>query len=179
MVGEIRDRETAEIAVQAALTGHLVLSTVHTNDAVGAITRLRDMRVEPFLIASTLRMVVAQRLVRRLCPTCREPMQATGSLASSLGFAPGTMIYRARGCGECGQSGYKGRVGLFEAVKVDDNIRRLINGGGDEAEIAAHAFRNSPNLGAAVRQLVRDGMTTAEEAVRVSRHDPAAEAESA
>jgi general secretion pathway protein E len=179
MVGEIRDRETAEIAVQAALTGHLVLTTVHTNDAVGAITRLRDMRVEPFLIASTLRMVIAQRLVRRLCPICREPIQATGSLASLLGFDPGTMIYRALGCGECGQSGYKGRVGLFEAVKVDDNIRRLINGGGDEAVIASHAFRNSPNLGSAARQLVRDGVTTAEEAVRVSRHDAAAEGESA
>ena len=83
MVGEIRDRETAEIAVQAALTGHLVLSTVHTNDAVGAITRLRDMKVEPFLIASTLRAVLAQRLVRRLCPECREPVEASGSLAAA------------------------------------------------------------------------------------------------
>jgi general secretion pathway protein E len=171
MVGEIRDRETAEIAVQAALTGHLVLSTVHTNDAVGAITRLRDMRVEPFLIASTLRMVVAQRLVRRLCPVCRDPVQATGSMAALLGFEPGTLIYQARGCEECGRTGYKGRVGLFEAVKVDDTIRRLINGGGDEAVIASHAFRNSPNLGSAARQLVRDGITTPEEAVRVSRHD--------
>ncbi len=175
MVGEIRDRETAEIAVQAALTGHLVLSTVHTNDAVGAITRLRDMRIEPFLIASTLRMVIAQRLVRRLCPTCRQPIQATGSLAALLGFESGTVIYQARGCGECGQTGYKGRIGLFEAVKVDDSIRRLINGGGDEAVIASHAFRNAPNLGSAARQLVREGVTTAEEAVRVSRHDAAAD----
>jgi general secretion pathway protein E len=173
MVGEIRDRETAEIAVQAALTGHLVLSTVHTNDAIGAITRLRDMRIEPFLIASTLRMVIAQRLVRRLCPTCRAPVEASGSRAETLGLAPGTIIYEARGCGECGQSGYRGRIGLFEAVRVDDTIRRLINAGGDEAAISEHAFRNGPSLTSAARQLVRDGVTTAEEAVRVSRHDEA------
>jgi general secretion pathway protein E len=173
MVGEIRDRETAEIAVQAALTGHLVLSTVHTNDAVGAITRLRDMRVEPFLIASTVRMVIAQRLVRRLCPVCREPSQATGSLAALLNLETGTTIYEAKGCGACGQTGYKGRIGLFEAVKVDDTIRRLINAGGDEAAIAAHAFRATPDLGAAARQLVRDGVTTPEEAVRVSRQEGA------
>lgn len=175
MVGEIRDRETAEIAVQAALTGHLVLSTVHTNDAVGAITRLRDMRVEPFLIASTLRMVIAQRLVRRLCPSCREPIQATGSLSALLGFEPGTMVYEARGCGACGGSGYKGRIGLFEAVRVDDTIRRLINAGGDEAVIASHAFRNAPNLGAAARALVLEGKTSAEEAVRVSRQEQGAD----
>ncbi|WP_166036664.1 ATPase, T2SS/T4P/T4SS family [Sphingosinicella sp. YJ22] len=171
MVGEIRDRETAEIAVQAALTGHLVLSTVHTNDAVGAITRLRDMRVEPFLIASTVRMVIAQRLVRRLCPACRQPAQAAGSLADSLGIPAGTPIHEAKGCAECGQTGYKGRIGLFEAVKVDETIRRLVNAGGDEAEIAAHAFRSTPNLSAAARRLVLDGATTAEEAVRVSRHE--------
>jgi len=171
MVGEIRDRETAEIAVQAALTGHLVLSTVHTNDAVGAITRLRDMRVEPFLIASTLRMVIAQRLVRRLCAECRKPVEASGSLAGLLGVKAGTRVYEATGCGSCGQTGYKGRIGLFEAVKVDENIRRLINAGGDEGAIAAHAFRSGPNLTAAARQLVLDGVTTPEEAVRVARQD--------
>ena len=171
MVGEIRDRETAEIAVQAALTGHLVLSTVHTNDAVGAITRLRDMRVEAFLIASTVRMVIAQRLVRRLCPACRQPAPAEGSLADLLGIPAGTAIYEAKGCAECSQTGYKGRIGLFEAVKVDETIRRLINAGGEEAEIAAHAFRSAPSLSAAARQLVLDGLTTAEEAVRVSRHE--------
>jgi general secretion pathway protein E len=169
MVGEIRDRETADIAVQAALTGHLVLSTVHTNDAVGAITRLRDMKVEPFLIASTLRAVIAQRLVRRLCPACRAPVQASGSVSALLGFDPGTIVYEARGCPECTQTGYKGRIGLFEAVRVDDAMRRLINSGGDEAVIAGHAFRNAPNLSAAARALVRDGVTTPEEAVRVSR----------
>jgi general secretion pathway protein E len=171
MVGEIRDRETADIAVQASLTGHLVLSTVHTNDAVGAITRLRDMKIEPFLLASSLRAVIAQRLVRRLCPTCREPVQATGSVGALLGFESGTTIYEARGCPECGNSGYKGRVGVFEAVRVDETIRRLINAGGEEAAIADHAFRNAPTLGSAARALVREGVTTAEEAVRVSRRD--------
>jgi general secretion pathway protein E len=171
MVGEIRDRETADIAVQASLTGHLVLSTVHTNDAVGAITRLRDMKIEPFLLASTVRAVIAQRLVRRLCPTCREPVEAAASVSSLLGFEAGTTIYEARGCTECKGSGYKGRIGVFEAVRIDEPIRRLINSGGEEHEIARHAFRNSPTLGEAARALVRDGVTTAEEAVRISRRE--------
>jgi general secretion pathway protein E len=171
MVGEIRDRETADIAVQASLTGHLVLSTVHTNDAIGAITRLRDMRIEPFLLASTLRAVIAQRLVRRLCPTCRSPVQATGPVSALLGFDSGAVIYEARGCGECSNTGYRGRIGVFEAVWIDDTIRRLINAGGEEAVIANHAFRNAPNLGSAARALVREGVTTAEEAVRISRRE--------
>lgn len=169
MVGEIRDHETAEIAVQASLTGHLVLSTVHTNDAIGAITRLRDMKVEPFLLASTLRAVIAQRLVRRLCPQCREPFQADGSLVSLLGFDKGTVLYRAKGCSACNDTGFQGRIGVFEAVRVDDTIRKLINDGGDEAMLARHAFLNSPNLGSAARELVRTGQTTAEEAIRISR----------
>ena len=171
MVGEIRDRETADIAVQASLTGHLVLSTVHTNDAIGAITRMRDMKVEPFLLASSIRAVVAQRLVRRLCEACREPVEAEGGLASLLGFEPGVTTFRPRGCGECGQSGFKGRIGVFEAVRMDSTVRRLINNGADEAEIAAHAFRSTPNLGAAARALVLAGATTAEEAIRVSRRE--------
>lgn len=171
MVGEIRDRETADIAVQASLTGHLVLSTVHTNDAVGAITRLRDMKIEPFLIASSLRAVVAQRLVRRLCPECRAPEQAEGSVASLLGFDPGTVVFRAVGCPACNGSGYKGRIGVFEALKVDDALRRLINDGGDEAIISRHAFLHAPTLGSSARALVRAGETTPQEAIRVSRRD--------
>ena len=171
MVGEIRDRETAEIAVQASLTGHLVLSTVHTNDAIGAITRMRDMKVEPFLLASTLRAVIAQRLVRRLCPECRRPVQASGSVSALLGFDLGTVIYEAVGCEQCKGTGYKGRIGVFEAIRIDDTIRRLINDGGDESIIARHAFVNAPNLGSAARKLVREGMTTPEEAVRISRRE--------
>jgi general secretion pathway protein E len=173
MVGEIRDRETAEIAVQASLTGHLVLSTVHTNDAVGAITRMRDMRIEPFLLASTLRAVIAQRLVRRLCPSCRKPVQASGSVSSLLGFDPGTVIYEPVGCEECNGTGFKGRIGVFEAIRIDDTIRRLINDGGDEAIISRHAFLNAANLGSAARKLVREGLTTPEEAVRISRREAA------
>ncbi|MFN3945443.1 MAG: GspE/PulE family protein [Allosphingosinicella sp.] len=170
MVGEIRDRETADVAVQAALTGHLVLSTVHTNDAVGAITRLRDMKVEPFLLASTIRAVIAQRLVRRLCPACKAPVEA-GPELGALGIAPGTLLFESRGCGECAQSGFKGRIGVFEAVRVDDTIRRLVNHGADETEIAAHAFRDAPNLAAAARDLVLAGVTTAGEAVRITRRE--------
>jgi general secretion pathway protein E len=171
MVGEIRDRETADIAVQAALTGHLVLTTVHTNDALGAITRMRDMKVEPFLLASTLRAVIAQRLVRRLCPHCRQTVQADGNAASLLGFDKGTAVYKAVGCPECNNTGFLGRIGVFEAVRVDDTIRRLINDGGDEAILARHAFVNQPNLSAAARKLVRSGDTTPEEAIRISRRE--------
>ena len=168
MVGEIRDRETAEIAVQASLTGHLVLSTVHTNDAVGAITRMRDMKVEPFLLASTLRAVIAQRLVRRLCPHCRRPVQATGSVAALLGIAAGRdRVRSASAAPQCAQTGFKGRIGVFEAIRVDDTIRRLINDGGDEDTIAAPRLRcSSPTLAVgSAPALVREGVTTPEEAV--------------
>lgn len=171
MVGEIRDRETAEIAVQAALTGHLVLSTVHTNDAIGAITRLRDMKIEPFLLGSTLRAVIAQRLVRRLCHQCRTPTQADGSLASRLGFDRGTGVFKAVGCPACNNTGFKGRIGVFEAIRIDDTIRRLINSGGDESVIANHAFIKTPNLSSAARKLVLSGETTPEEAIRISRNE--------
>jgi general secretion pathway protein E len=169
MVGEIRDRETAEIAVQASLTGHLVLSTVHTNDAIGAVTRMRDMKVEPFLLASTLRAVMAQRLVRRLCAECRkaEPLGESG--AELLGVKAGTTVYEPTGCEACSGSGYRGRIAVFEAVKVDETIRRLINEDASEDAIVAHAFRKAPTLNMAVRQLVIDGVTTPEEAVRISR----------
>ncbi len=171
MVGEIRDRETADIAVQAALTGHLVLSTVHTNDAVGAVTRLRDMKVEPFLLASTLRAVVAQRLVRRLCPECRVPVQCDTRLGALMGFEAGTVVYQAQGCPSCNQTGYQGRIGVFEVIRVDETIRKIINAGGDEAVLAQHAFRHSPNLASAARKLVRAGETTPEEAIRISRSE--------
>ncbi|QNE30730.1 type II secretion system protein GspE [Sphingomonas sp. NBWT7] len=175
MVGEIRDRETAEIAVQASLTGHLVLSTVHTNDAVGAITRMRDMKVEPFLLASTLRAVIAQRLVRRLCPACRRAVPAGETAAPLLGIARDAIVYEPGACAECNQTGFKGRVGLFEAVRIDETVRRLISDGADETAIAAHAFARGDTLALAARRMVEDGATTAGEAVRVSRRDADAE----
>jgi general secretion pathway protein E len=146
LVGEIRDRETAEIAVQASLTGHLVLATVHTNDAAGAITRMRDMKVEPFLLASTLRTVIAQRLVRRLCPDCA-----------------------GAGCAACDQSGYKGRTGIFETIRIDDSLRQIIAEGGDELKITAHAFKNGQTLAQAADALVKSGVTSLAEAMRVTR----------
>jgi general secretion pathway protein E len=175
MIGEIRDRETADIAVQASLTGHLVLSTVHTNDAVGAITRMRDMKVEPFLLASTLRAVIAQRLVRRLCPNCRRPVVSGETLAPLLGVPAEATVYEAVGCDQCNRTGYRGRIGVFEAVRIDSTIRRLINDGGDEDAITRHAFAGQgiDTLATAARRLVENGQTTAEEAVRVSRSENA------
>jgi general secretion pathway protein E len=171
MVGEIRDPETAQIAVQASLTGHLVLSTVHTNDAVGAITRLRDMGVEPFLLASTLRLIVAQRLVRKLCPACRKPEIAEGTFAKLAGVDPGTKLYRAQGCAQCNDTGYSGRLGIYEAVRVDDRIRRLIGERMSEDEIERAAFADSPPLRRAAHAIVLQGITTVEEALRVTRHE--------
>ena len=172
MVGEIRDNETAEIAVQAALTGHLVLSTVHTNDAVGAVTRLRDMGIEPFLLASCLRAVIAQRLVRRLCAACSElvPVGSDGlerAAAADLGIAPGAPIHQPKGCSACGGTGFDGRIGVFEALRIDDTVRRQIHDSADEALIAAHAFGSgAPDLTAAARALVLAGRTSASEALR-------------
>ena len=132
MVGEIRDRETAEIAIQASLTGHLVFSTVHTNDAAGAITRLVDMGVEPFLVASSLTALLAQRLVRRLCTGCREAYRPTAEELAEVGMTPEQVaragnptLYRAAGCPACGQTGYRGRTGIYEFLPVDDEIRTL------------------------------------------------------
>ncbi len=136
MVGEIRDRETAEVAVQAALTGHLVLSTVHANSAVGAVTRLRDFGVEPFLIAATLRAVVAQRLVRLVCHHCVSSEPLGEALAGHLGLPPELPVARANGCAECRSTGYVGRKGLFELLTVDRRVRSLVNASASEAELA-------------------------------------------
>ncbi|MET0180966.1 MAG: ATPase, T2SS/T4P/T4SS family [Novosphingobium sp.] len=171
MVGEIRDRETAEIAVQASLTGHLVLSTVHTNDAPGAITRMRDMGVEPFLLASTLRAVIAQRLVRRLCRACRQSRAIEPALGELLGIAPGTTVGAAGACTACAQTGYDGRIGVFEALRIDDALRRMIHDNVNETAIADHAFRDAPSLRHSARDLVLAGETTPEEAARVARRE--------
>jgi type IV pilus assembly protein PilB len=131
MVGEMRDLETSQIAVQASLTGHLVLSTLHTNDAPGAVTRLVDMGVEPFLISSTLMAVLAQRLVRTVCKKCRTPFEPTESQLSLLNLSPhdigDKVFYYGRGCSNCNDTGYKGRRGIFELLVVSDPIRNLIN----------------------------------------------------
>lgn len=176
MVGEIRDAETASIAVQAALTGHLVLSTVHTNDAAGAVTRLRDMGVEPFLLASTLRLVAAQRLVRRLCTTCRVAEPADKATARLAGIKTGKTVWRPHGCADCGHTGYVGRTGLYEIIRVDDRIRRLIASGASEDDLAAAAFTDEDGtLSGRARALVLEGLTSVEEALRVTRQDTTTE----
>lgn len=171
MVGEIRDIETAEIAVQSSLTGHLVLSTVHTNSAIAAVTRLRDMGVEPFLLSSTLRGVLAQRLVRRLCKSCREPYVPADFEARSLGLSPSDDLtfYRAKGCMACGNSGYEGRAGVFELVVVDQSLRRMIHDNASEHQMEDYAFKQSESLFANGVRHVLNGVTTAEEVLRVCR----------
>jgi general secretion pathway protein E len=168
MVGEVRDMETAQIAVQASLTGHLVLSTVHTNDAVAAITRLKDMGVEPYLLASTVRMIVAQRLVRRLCAACKRPAvlgAAESRLLAEIG-ASGAAIYETAGCEACNGSGYVGRVGIYECVVVDDEIRRLIHADAAEPEMAAHAFQNSETLLTSGLRQAAAGITSLSDVLR-------------
>ena len=126
MVGEIRDSETAQIAVQSALTGHLVLSTLHTNDAPSAITRLFDLGIEPFLIASALEGVIAQRLVRKICPHCKEEYRPSKEELKELGLSGDHTFYRGRGCEQCMGTGYRGRTGIFEVLEVDEEIKKLI-----------------------------------------------------
>jgi general secretion pathway protein E len=171
MVGEIRDVETASVAVQASLTGHLVLSTVHTNDAAGAVTRLRDMGVEPFLLASTLRLIVAQRLVRRLCGECRRSEPADAATARLSGVTKGATVWRAQGCGSCNHTGYVGRVGVYETLKIDDRVRRLIAAEAAEEALIDAAFPQGGTLSDRARALVLAGVTSVEEAVRVTRQE--------
>jgi general secretion pathway protein E len=157
--------------VQASLTGHLVLSTVHTNDAIGAITRMRDIKVEPFLLASTLRAVVAQRLVRCLCVSCRAPVTADAAVASHVGLSVGAAIFRGVGCSDCNGTGYRGRIGVFEIVRIDETMRRLINDNADEDAMAAHAYSDGVRMTVGICDYVRNGITSAEEAMRVLRPD--------
>lgn len=171
LVGEIRDLETAEISVQASLTGHLVLSTLHTNTAVGAVTRLVDMGVEPFLIASSLVGVLAQRLVRRLCPNCKQVHQPDDVEMNLLGLKAGdsVQIFVAKGCTECDQIGYRGRLGIYELIDMDDGMRRLIHDQVSENELTDHARKTSRSLIQNGFDRVRDGETTLEEIFRVTQ----------
>jgi len=165
MVGEIRDRETADVALKAAMTGHLVFSTLHTNDAVGAVTRLVDIGCEPYRVASTLLVSVAQRLVRRLCPRCRAKRAGTASEALSMGRdaqAPPPPLFDASGCASCLGSGYRGRTGLFESFWVDEPIRRLIAGGAGESALR-DAAADRTTLRRDGWSKVETGLTTIEE----------------
>lgn len=174
MLGEIRDLDTAEIAVQASLTGHLVLSTLHTNTAVGAIARLMDMGIEPFLISSSLVGIVAQRLVRVLCSECREPYTPTAEQCEFMQQDPATppSIFRARGCERCKQLGYRGRIGIYEVVKTNDEISNLIHKRAGEMDLEWEARRQSPSIHTDGVQKILDGVTTVEEVLRVTHRSP-------
>jgi len=169
MVGEIRDLETAEIAVQASLTGHLVLSTLHTNSAVGAITRLRDMGIEPFLLSSSLAGVLAQRLVRRLDPEQAEHYRPDAAECRLLGLDPQDppLLWRpTREALDRGE-GYRGRLGIYELIEIDAAARRLIHDGAPESALEAHVREYTPSLAASGVDCVRAGLTTTEELLRV------------
>lgn len=176
MVGEIRDRETADIAIRASLTGHLVLSTLHTNDAPGAITRLIDMEIEPFLIASSVEMVIAQRLVRRLCMECHQPTDMSESdLLASLALLeidPGEVtnlqnVRDANGCQSCQNLGYRGRVGIFELMRMSDAIHSLVIKSASAPDIREVALKEGMStLQGSGWQQIKRGLTTIDEVIR-------------
>jgi type IV pilus assembly protein PilB len=171
LVGEIRDFETAEIAVKAALTGHLVLSTLHTNDAPSTINRLMNMGIEPFLVATSVNLICAQRLVRRICKECKEeihmPPQALVDIGFSIDEAPKLKLVKGRGCANCNNTGYRGRVGLFEVMEITDDIRELILSGASAMELKRKAIEEGMiSLRASGLQKLRDGATSVEEVVR-------------
>jgi general secretion pathway protein E len=171
MVGEIRDLETAEIAVQASLTGHLVLSTLHTNTAIGAITRLKDMGIEPFLLSSSLIALMAQRLVRLLCNDCKEraePNPAERELLRLGSDDDAVSIHRAKGCEGCKYTGYRGRTGIYEMVEIDDAMRQMIYEGANEQDILTVARRKYPGIESDGRRRILAGETSIEEVMRVT-----------
>jgi type II secretory ATPase GspE/PulE/Tfp pilus assembly ATPase PilB-like protein len=173
MVGEIRDRDTADIAIRAALTGHLVFSTLHTNDAAGAVGRLIDMGVEPFLLASSLEGILAQRLVRKVCPKCKEPYQPDENLLKSLNGAaemgPGMRFYHGAGCEECNQTGLTGRVGIFELLRITSKLRELIAARPTTEQIMREAPPDHVSMVHDGIDKVMRGMTTPEEVFRVAK----------
>lgn len=171
MIGEIRDGETAEIAVKASITGHLVVSTIHTNDAASSITRLIDMGIEPFLIGASVVGVIAQRLVRKLCPKCRERVLASREELLTMGLPANqeTYIYKKKGCHQCGNSGYQGRIGVYEILKIDHEIRQIINDNGSADEIKSVALKNGlRTIRSNCVRLILNGTTTIDEMLRVA-----------
>lgn len=176
LIGEMRDYETAEIAIQASLTGHLVFSTLHTNDAAGAITRLVDMGVEPYLVSSSVVGIMAQRLVRMICPHCRESYEPRSEALRDVGLKPDDLLdgrlYRGRGCDKCYHSGYMGRRGIFEILLVDEDIRRMILERTNTGEIKKVALdKGMLTLRMSGAQKVIEGVTTIEEVIRVTQED--------
>ena len=173
LVGEIRDFETAEIAVKAALTGHLVLSTLHTNDAPSTINRLMNMGIEPFLVSTSVNLICAQRLVRRLCQNCKEEIHMPPTALADIGFspeeAPRLKLHKGKGCQNCNNTGYKGRVGLYEVMEITDAIREMILTGASAIELRRKSIEEGMiTLRGSGLQKIRDGLTTVEEVLRES-----------
>jgi type IV pilus assembly protein PilB len=176
MVGEIRDFETAEIAVKAALTGHLVLSTLHTNDAPSTISRLLNMGVEPFLVTASVNLILAQRLARKICTDCKQPIETNVKALIDLGVKPEVAqrlnLYKGAGCRTCSNTGYKGRIALYEVMPFYDGLKELVLQGVSTAEIKAEAIRlGMKSLRMAGIQKLTEGVTTVEEVLRVSVAD--------
>ena len=175
LVGEIRDFETAEIAIKAALTGHLVLSTLHTNDAPATVNRLMNMGIEPFLVATSVHLIQAQRLVRRICSGCKEDVDIQADALLKLGFKKDEVgefkVFKGRGCEKCGNTGYKGRVGLIEVMQIGDDLRDLIMAGGTAIELKRMAIENGMiTLRRSGLHKIMEGITTIEEVVRETVH---------
>jgi type IV pilus assembly protein PilB len=171
LVGEIRDFETAEIAVKAALTGHLVLSTLHTNDAPSTISRLMNMGIEPFLVATSVNLICAQRLVRRICVGCKEPLEVPEQALLDAGYTADelktTTVYQGKGCATCNNTGYKGRAGLYEVMEINDELRELILVGASAIELKKKALENGMiTLRRSGLTKVASGQTTLEEVLR-------------
>lgn len=171
MVGEIRDLETAQIAIQASLTGHLVLSTLHTNSAIGAITRLDDMGIEPFLLSSSLIGVLAQRLMRLLCPHCKKGSPANDAECAILGITKTQTIYRPVGCLHCRESGYSGRSGVYELIAIDEHLRQMIHSRESEQQLKKYARTLYPSIRHDGYQRVLNGDTSLEEILRVTSEE--------
>jgi general secretion pathway protein E len=170
LVGEVRDAETASVAAQAALTGHLVFSSLHANGSVGAVIRLRDLGLDDFLIASTLRGIIAQRLLRRLCKNCRTERATTSSEAAyftAQNIDPPEKIFHAKGCDSCSDSGYSGRVGIFEIVEVGETLRSAIDSGASEQQLKSLALSAESTLLGQGLEAVASGQTTLAETLRV------------
>ena len=173
MVGEIRDYETAEISIKAALTGHLVLSTLHTNDAPSTVSRLLNMGVEPFLVAASSNLIVAQRLLRRVCSQCKEEIKVPANALVDLGFSPeeakATKTYKGKGCANCSDTGYRGRIALYEVMAIRDNVKELILQGASTGELREAGRKNGmKTLRESGLQKIREGLTTVEEVLRVT-----------
>jgi len=173
MVGEIRDHETADISVQASLTGHLVLSTLHTNTALGSLTRLENMGIQSYLLSNSVIGLLSQRLIRLLCKECREPYKASELEREMLQVAEGgpVTLYRAAGCDACSHEGYRGRVGIFEVLVIDDEMRRMIHAGASELEMEQYVRLQSTSIRQDGREKVLAGLTSADEVVRVTMED--------